>query len=70
MKEIDNNFKKGNFKELYDKYINNKEFHNNFNNLKEGYYRQEDACGECLKCIGAVVCLDTLCGCFGGRFCI
>jgi hypothetical protein len=58
---------KGNFKTLFEQNKNNPEKNEN---LKAGYYRtNDDACGECLKCIGAMVCLDAMCGCCGGSFC-
>ncbi|HOO74126.1 MAG TPA: hypothetical protein PLS66_02445 [Tepiditoga sp.] len=37
--------------------------------FKEGYYYRNNDCGECLQCLGGLVCADTLCECAGGDLC-
>jgi len=61
--------KKGKFRELYLKYQNNKDFKNQMEKFKEGYYYRNNDCGECLQCLGGLVCADTLCECAGGDLC-
>ncbi|MGY4687152.1 hypothetical protein ACW9JY_05340 [Petrotoga sp. DB-2] len=38
--------------------------------FRAGYYSYgRSGCGNCLECLGATVCLDTLCECGGGDLC-
>ncbi|MDN5341644.1 hypothetical protein OF820_00880 [Oceanotoga sp. DSM 15011] len=70
MKDVKNKILNGQFKDLYDEYKKDEELKSKVNEFKAGYYtyRRND-CGECLQCLGGLVCADTLCECMGGDIC-
>jgi hypothetical protein len=69
-KEMIENLKNGKISKLYSNYKNDEEFKKNAEDFRAGYYsyRRND-CGECLQCLGGLVCADTMCECFGGDIC-
>lgn len=69
-KIIQNYLKQGDFKNLFLNYQNNNDLKNDIDKFRAGYYKKEaSGCGGCLQCLGATVCIDTICECFGGDFC-
>ena len=62
--------KNGDFKNLFLKYKTDENLKKDIDTFRAGYYRYgRSGCGECLECLGATVCLDTLCECGGGDLC-
>ncbi|MDN5345624.1 hypothetical protein X928_06270 [Petrotoga miotherma DSM 10691] len=62
--------KKGEFKSLFLKYKEDEKFREKMDTFRAGYYSYgRSGCGNCLECLGATVCLDTLCECGGGDLC-
>jgi len=64
------NLKMGKISSLYSKYKEDNEFKKDVEDFRAGYYTyRNNDCGQCLQCLGGLVCADTMCECLGGDIC-